>query len=176
MCQNVVFKFSTYWKTIMCLCMSAGNVGNVLVPHIPYYPLQLDIGQSGSKTSCWSNKCFNINTQSPGSGLDHLRTFQLDGTAKDIQGSVTTRVFVQIVLMTEYVGISIYGTNQRGWGGTWIHVIFLIFSCDMWQVTQVTHDTWHVTHDTWRGVNILSKFQLSSADGLGITVYWTYWD
>ena len=64
----------------------------------------------------------------------------------------------------------------------YIFLIFLIkfflsffpwFFFDMWQVTG---DTWHVTHDTGCGVNILSKFQLSSSDGLGITVYWTYWD
>ena len=27
-----------------------------------------------------------------------------------------------------------------------------------------TYDRWHVTHDTWCGVNILSKFQLSSSN------------
>ena len=49
---------------------------------------------------------------------------------------------------------------------------------DMWQVTHdmwhVTCDTWHVPCDTWWGVNILSKFQLSSSYGLGKTVYWRY--
>ena len=53
----------------------------------------------------------------------------------------------------------------------------------MWQVTrdtwQVTRDTWHmtrdmwqVTHDTWCGVNILSKFKLSSSNGLGYMMLW----
>ena len=40
---------------------------------------------------------------------------------------------------------------------------------DMWQVTR---DTCHVTHDTWCGVNILSKFQLSSSNGLGFMMLW----
>ena len=42
-------------------------------------------------------------------------------------------------------------------------------ACDRWQVTR---DTWHVTHDTWCGVNILSKFQLSSSNGLGFMMLW----
>ena len=37
---------------------------------------------------------------------------------------------------------------------------------DRGQMTK-TDDTWHVTHDTWHNVNILSKFQLSSSNGLG---------
>ena len=40
---------------------------------------------------------------------------------------------------------------------------------DMWHVTcdtwHVTCDTWHVTHDILCGMNILSKFQLSSSSG-----------
>ena len=31
----------------------------------------------------------------------------------------------------------------------------------------ITFDRKHVTNDTWCGVNILSKFQLSSSNGLG---------
>ena len=46
-------------------------------------------------------------------------------------------------------------------------------TCDTWHVTR---DTWHETRDTFGGLNILSKFQLSSSDGLVLTVYWTYWD
>ena len=48
----------------------------------------------------------------------------------------------------------------------------------MWQVTgdrwqwHVTRDTWNITHDTWCGVNILSKFQLSSSNGLGFMMLW----
>ena len=49
-------------------------------------------------------------------------------------------------------------------------------TCDRWHVTHdmwhVTRDTWHVTHDTWCGVNILSKFQLSSSNGLGFMMLW----
>ena len=48
----------------------------------------------------------------------------------------------------------------------------------MWQVTydmwQVTHDMWHMTHDTYCGMNILSKFQLPSSFGFGLTVFWIY--
>ena len=36
----------------------------------------------------------------------------------------------------------------------------------------VTHDMWQVRPDTWRGVNILSKFQLSSSYGLGVMMFW----
>ena len=49
-------------------------------------------------------------------------------------------------------------------------------TCDRWHMTcdtwQVTHDRWHVTHDTWCGVTILSKFQLSSSNGLGVMMCW----
>ena len=40
----------------------------------------------------------------------------------------------------------------------------------------MTPDTWHMTHDMWHmlGVNILSKFQLPSSYGLGLTVFWRY--
>ena len=39
---------------------------------------------------------------------------------------------------------------------------------------EVTRDTWHVTPDMWHvvGVNILSKFQLSSSYGLGVMMFW----
>ena len=40
-------------------------------------------------------------------------------------------------------------------------------TCDRWHVTC---DMWHMTHDTWYGVIILSKFQLSSSNGLGQSV------
>ena len=50
---------------------------------------------------------------------------------------------------------------------------------DTWQVTrdrwQVTRDMWHVTPDTWCGVNILSKFHLSSSNGLGLMMFWRFW-
>ena len=36
-------------------------------------------------------------------------------------------------------------------------------SCDMWQMT---HDIWHMTCETWCGVNILSKYHLSSSNGV----------
>ena len=42
---------------------------------------------------------------------------------------------------------------------------------DTWKVTR---DTWQVTHDTYCGMNILSKFQLSSSSRLGLTVLWIY--
>ena len=49
-------------------------------------------------------------------------------------------------------------------------------TCDTWQVTRdtwhVTSDMWHVTHDNWCIVNILSKFQLSSSNGLGFLMLW----
>ena len=41
----------------------------------------------------------------------------------------------------------------------------------MWDVT---HNKWHMTGDMWRGVNLLSKFQLTSSYGLEITMYWIY--
>ena len=39
----------------------------------------------------------------------------------------------------------------------------------MWHMT---HDTGHMTHDIWCGVNILSKFQLSSSNGLAVMMLW----
>ena len=33
----------------------------------------------------------------------------------------------------------------------------------------VTRDTWHVKGDRWKKVNLLSKFQLPSSYGLGVT-------
>ena len=36
----------------------------------------------------------------------------------------------------------------------------------------VTCDMWQVTYDTWCGVNILSKFQLSSFNGFGVMMFW----
>ena len=44
---------------------------------------------------------------------------------------------------------------------------------DKWQLT---HDTWHLTHDVWWGVNILSKFQLSSSYDLGVMIFWRFGD
>ena len=35
-------------------------------------------------------------------------------------------------------------------------------------------DGWHMTCDTWWGVNILSKFQLSSSNGLKVMLFWIY--
>ena len=43
----------------------------------------------------------------------------------------------------------------------------------MWHVTC---DTWQVTHDMWGEVNLLSKFQLSSFYGLGVKVFWIYFN
>ena len=42
-------------------------------------------------------------------------------------------------------------------------------TCDMWHVTC---DTWHVTRDTFGGVDILSKFQLSSSYRLWFMILW----
>ena len=39
----------------------------------------------------------------------------------------------------------------------------------MWHMTG---DTWQVTRDTWCGVNILSKFQFSSSNNLGLMMFW----
>ena len=36
----------------------------------------------------------------------------------------------------------------------------------------MTHDTWHMTRDRWCAVNILSKFQLSSSNSFGVTMFW----
>ena len=48
----------------------------------------------------------------------------------------------------------------------------------MWHMTpdtwHVTPDTWHLTCDTWWGVNILSKCQLSSSQGLGVMMLWRF--
>ena len=48
----------------------------------------------------------------------------------------------------------------------------------MWHVTpdmwQVTCDMWHVTHDTWQVVNIVSKCQVPSFNGLGFMVFWRF--
>ena len=41
----------------------------------------------------------------------------------------------------------------------------------MWHVTR---DTWHVTRDTFGGVNILSKFQLSSSYCFWFMILWWY--
>ena len=50
---------------------------------------------------------------------------------------------------------------------------------DMWHVTcdtwHMTHDTWHVTCDMLWGVNILSKFQLPSSFGVGVSQIWALW-
>ena len=43
---------------------------------------------------------------------------------------------------------------------------------DMWHVTR---DTWHVTRDTFGGVNILSKFQLSSFYRIWFMILWRYY-
>ena len=43
---------------------------------------------------------------------------------------------------------------------------------DRWHMT---HDMWHETHDTWFGVNILSKFQLSSSKHFDIYVPVNIW-
>ena len=51
---------------------------------------------------------------------------------------------------------------------------------DMWHVTRytwhMTSDMWHMTCDTCWGVNILSKFQLSSSNGLGVMLLWIYFN
>ena len=38
----------------------------------------------------------------------------------------------------------------------------------------VTCDTWHMTFDKWWGVNVLSKFQLPSSNGLGSIMFWIF--
>ena len=44
---------------------------------------------------------------------------------------------------------------------------------DMWHVTRdMWRDTWHMTCDMFGGVNILSKFQLSSSYGLWFMILW----
>ena len=49
---------------------------------------------------------------------------------------------------------------------------------DRWHVTgdrwHLTGDRWQVTRDTWWGVNILSKFQLPSSNGLGFMMSWRW--
>ena len=51
---------------------------------------------------------------------------------------------------------------------------------DSWHVTHdtwlMTHDTWQITHDMWKvgEVNILSKFQLPSSNGLAVKVFWRW--
>ena len=51
-------------------------------------------------------------------------------------------------------------------------------TCETWHVTpgtwHLTHDTWHLPSDTWWGVNILSKFKLSSSDGLSVLMIWRF--
>ena len=54
---------------------------------------------------------------------------------------------------------SLFYTNNQVTGDT------LEVTRDTWHVTC---DMWHMTHHTWSEVNILSKFQLSSFNGLGI--------
>ena len=44
-------------------------------------------------------------------------------------------------------------------------------TCDMWHVTC---DTWHVTHETQGVMNIVSKCQLPSSNGLEYTEFWRY--
>jgi hypothetical protein len=47
-----------------------------------------------------------------------------------------------------------------------------------WHVTcytwHRTHDTWHVKPDSWLVVNILSRFQVSSSNGLGVMMFWRF--
>ena len=45
-------------------------------------------------------------------------------------------------------------------------------TCYMWQVT---HDKGHMTWDMLWGVNILSKFQLSSPNCLWFMILWRFW-
>ena len=63
-----------------------------------------------------------------------------------------------LLILTYYIYIYGYVTLD-----TW-HM-----TCDTWHVTP---ETWHVTCDTWWGVNILSKFQLPSSNGLGSMMSW----
>ena len=57
-----------------------------------------------------------------------------------------------------------------------LHIIFNLIKndiwhliCDMWHGTP---DMWRMLHETWFGVNILSTFQLSSSNGLGVMMFW----
>ena len=47
---------------------------------------------------------------------------------------------------------------------------------DMWLVTHdmrhVTRNIWHITCDSWGKVNLLSKFQLPSPNGLQLVMLW----
>ena len=45
---------------------------------------------------------------------------------------------------------------------------------DTWHLKHLTCDTWHMTltYDTWWGVNILSKCQLPSSNGLRLMISW----
>ena len=49
--------------------------------------------------------------------------------------------------------------------------MYIFFFNDTWQMTG---DTWHVTHDTWQVVNIVSKFQVPSSNGLGFMMFWRF--
>ena len=58
------------------------------------------------------------------------------------------------------------------------YTLHTFYSAVLWNVTpdtwHMTHDTWHMTPDLWHvvGVNILSKFQLSSSYCLGVMMLW----
>ena len=54
-----------------------------------------------------------------------------------------------------------------------IHMDFFKGFSKIWHLTP---ETWHMTHDMWQwwGVNILSKFQLSSSHGLGVMIFWRF--
>ena len=97
-----------------------------------------------------------------------------------IQGGNTS---VRDVLMKEKNGRKLEGVCpiNNSPSTEWIH--YFKKKSDIWHVTpdswhltrdtwHVTPDTWHVTCDTWWGVNILSKFQLPSSNGLGFMISW----
>ena len=44
-------------------------------------------------------------------------------------------------------------------------------TCDIWNVTL---DKWHVTRDSLGVVNIASKFQVPSSNGLGVIIFWRF--
>ena len=60
----------------------------------------------------------------------------------------------------------------------WEWQCFEDLTCDMWHVTcdiwHVTLDKWHVTRDSLGVVNIASKFQVPSSNGLRVIIFWKF--
>ena len=120
-----------------------------------FFPIKILLQRRVSPTNSniWGLKCTSggnnmYKFQNPCSYYLEMRVFKLDGVTPLITDDPPTSSIIKK-----------YNKHKKK----------LNKLGDMWHVT---HDMWHVTCDTQSVVNIVSKFQIPSSNGLGFMMSW----